>query len=335
MKLPGRTVLITGAASGVGRAMALNIAARGGRIVAWDIDEARFEGADGGTAWRRARLGGRRRRRARQGLRRRREHRARSTSSSTTPASSAGGGSSRCPDEQIEKTMGVNTLALFWTTRAFLPGMIERRSRARRDRRVGRGPDGRVGARGLHCQQVRGRRVRRRAAVGARRIAPGVKTTIVCPYYINTGMFDGVRTRFPLLLPILDEAKVSARIVRAIEKGPAAPGDAAARALRAAAADAARGRVRRAGVVPGIESRDGSFPRPPPRPPATAPDERMRRDSRTVRAAGGAPLDDGEDHRCRAGGAAAAPARARSSSGARKSARPSRRISASTRSKRS
>jgi all-trans-retinol dehydrogenase (NAD+) len=50
------------------------------------------------------------------------------------------------------------------------------------------------------------------------RIAPGVKTTIVCPYYINTGMFDGVRTRFPLLLPILDEATVAARIVRAIEQ---------------------------------------------------------------------------------------------------------------------
>jgi all-trans-retinol dehydrogenase (NAD+) len=50
------------------------------------------------------------------------------------------------------------------------------------------------------------------------RIAPGVKTTLACPYYINTGMFDGVRTRFPLLLPILKEAEVAARIIRAIEK---------------------------------------------------------------------------------------------------------------------
>jgi all-trans-retinol dehydrogenase (NAD+) len=45
-----------------------------------------------------------------------------------------------------------------------------------------------------------------------------VKTTIICPYYIDTGMFEGVRTRFPLLLPILQEADVAARIVRAIEK---------------------------------------------------------------------------------------------------------------------
>ena len=26
----------------------------------------------------------------------------------------------------------------------------------------------------------------------------GVHTTVVCPYYINTGMFDGVRTRYQL-----------------------------------------------------------------------------------------------------------------------------------------
>jgi len=30
----------------------------------------------------------------------------------------------------------------------------------------------------------------------------GIKTTIVCPYYINTGMFDGVNSPNPLL-PIL------------------------------------------------------------------------------------------------------------------------------------
>jgi len=29
-----------------------------------------------------------------------------------------------------------------------------------------------------------------------------VRTTCICPYYINTGMFDGVKTNF--LLPILD-----------------------------------------------------------------------------------------------------------------------------------
>ncbi|NJN63763.1 MAG: SDR family NAD(P)-dependent oxidoreductase, partial [Acidobacteria bacterium] len=47
---------------------------------------------------------------------------------------------------------------------------------------------------------------------------PALKTTVVCPFFINTGMFDGVKTRIPLLLPILEEAYVVKRIVRAIER---------------------------------------------------------------------------------------------------------------------
>jgi all-trans-retinol dehydrogenase (NAD+) len=45
-----------------------------------------------------------------------------------------------------------------------------------------------------------------------------IHTTIVCPYYINTGMFAGVKTRFSFLLPILEQEKVAERIVQAIAK---------------------------------------------------------------------------------------------------------------------
>jgi all-trans-retinol dehydrogenase (NAD+) len=48
-----------------------------------------------------------------------------------------------------------------------------------------------------------------------------VNTLTVCPHYIGTGMFDGVQTKFPWLLPILDEAKVAAKILRSVEKGKA------------------------------------------------------------------------------------------------------------------
>lgn len=44
----------------------------------------------------------------------------------------------------------------------------------------------------------------------------GVKTTCVCPYYINTGMFNGVKSRFSLLLPILQPEYVAAKMVDAI-----------------------------------------------------------------------------------------------------------------------
>ncbi len=30
-----------------------------------------------------------------------------------------------------------------------------------------------------------------------------VHTLCVCPFYINTGLFDGVKTKLPLILPIL------------------------------------------------------------------------------------------------------------------------------------
>jgi len=47
----------------------------------------------------------------------------------------------------------------------------------------------------------------------------GVKTTCVCPYYINTGMFDGVKGHF--LLPILQPDYVVSKIVTAIKRNQA------------------------------------------------------------------------------------------------------------------
>jgi all-trans-retinol dehydrogenase (NAD+) len=54
-----------------------------------------------------------------------------------------------------------------------------------------------------------------------RRQKSSVKTTVVCPYYVNTGLFAGARSRFPRLMPILDEADVAARAVRAVEQNKA------------------------------------------------------------------------------------------------------------------
>jgi short-subunit dehydrogenase len=47
------------------------------------------------------------------------------------------------------------------------------------------------------------------------RSASGVRVTTVLPYYIHTGMFDGVRSR---LIPILQPEDVARRILRAIER---------------------------------------------------------------------------------------------------------------------
>ena len=47
-----------------------------------------------------------------------------------------------------------------------------------------------------------------------KQLKTGVGVTTVTPYYINTGMFDGVKSN----IPILDQNKVAKRIIKAIEK---------------------------------------------------------------------------------------------------------------------
>ena len=122
-----------------------------------------------------------------------------------------------CSDAAIERTFQVNTLALFWTTRAFLPGMIER----------GRGHVVTIAsAAGLSgVSRLTDYCASKFAAVGfdeslrleMRRLGHPVRTTVVCPYYIDTGMFQGVKTRFPWLLPILKPDYVARKILAAIE----------------------------------------------------------------------------------------------------------------------
>jgi all-trans-retinol dehydrogenase (NAD+) len=124
-------------------------------------------------------------------------------------------------DECIEQTFAVNSLALFWTTKAFLPAMTARGSAhlvtvasaagligTSRETDYAAGKFAAVGFNESLRQELR-------------RIAPGVKTNVVCPYYIDTGVFTGVKTRFPLLLPILREQDVADRILRAIQRDEA------------------------------------------------------------------------------------------------------------------
>jgi all-trans-retinol dehydrogenase (NAD+) len=123
-----------------------------------------------------------------------------------------------CNDEAIQRTMAVNTLALFWTCKAFLPDMI--RMQTGHIVTVASAA-GVIGVRKLvdYCTS-------KWAAVGfdeslrmeLHETAPNVKTTIVCPYYIDTGLFAGVTTRFSWLLPILKEDRVAQRIVEAIAR---------------------------------------------------------------------------------------------------------------------
>lgn len=119
----------------------------------------------------------------------------------------------------VRRTFEVNTLALYWVTQALLPAMIDR----------GRGhvvtiasASGLIGVARLTDYSAS-----KWAAIGfdeSLRVEmatarTGVTTTVVCPFYIDTGMFDGVKTRFDLLLPILDPDHVVAKTWAAVERG--------------------------------------------------------------------------------------------------------------------
>jgi len=221
-EIAGRHALVTGGASGIGRLMAKKLAALGGRVSIWDINAANLEAV---VAELRAIPGCQA-----QGFvcdvsdRAQVYARADETTAAAGPVdiliNNAGVVSGKdfldLPDEKIEATFDVNVLALFWTGKAFLPSMISR----------GSGhivtiasASGLIGVARLGDYSAS-----KWAAIGfdeslraeLRTIAPHVITTVICPYYINTGMFRGVRSRFPFLLPILEEDYVAEQVVRSI-----------------------------------------------------------------------------------------------------------------------
>jgi short-subunit dehydrogenase len=221
-EVAGRNVLITGAASGIGRLMALKAAAKGANLVLWDIDEAGLAKlvaeirANSGRAFSyRCDVS------RHQDVYRVAEQVRTDVGMVDVLINNAGVISGKplleCSDEQIQRTMDVNTMAHFWTVRAFLPDMI----RASRGHIVTIASAGGI----IGVSRMIDYCASKFAAFGfdealrmeIRKNRWRVKTTVVCPFYINTGMFAGVRSRFPWLLPILDEDLVAERIIHAIQ----------------------------------------------------------------------------------------------------------------------
>jgi all-trans-retinol dehydrogenase (NAD+) len=223
-EIAGRHVLVTGGASGIGRLLAHRMAALGGRVSVWDIRRDALEAVVSelekwgpGPAHgfvcdvsRRAEV----------------YRVAEETIAAGGPVdilvNNAGVVSGRplleLPDEKIEATFAINALSLFWTSKAFLPAMVER----------GRGHLVTIASASalIGVAKLTDYAASKWAAMGfdeslraeLRRSSPALRTTVVCPYYIDTGMFRGVKSRFPRLLPILHENDVAERIVRAVQR---------------------------------------------------------------------------------------------------------------------
>jgi all-trans-retinol dehydrogenase (NAD+) len=219
----GRIALVTGGAAGIGRLLALELAMRGALPVIWDLDEARvvettaeLDRVSGGKAH-----GYVCDVRDPEAVAATAASVRRDVGDPQVLVNNAGVVSGarllEIPNEKIRRTFDVNVLALFWVTKAFLPAMLAA------DRGHVVTVASAAGLVGVARQTDYS--ASKHAAVGfdeslrveLHQIAPHVVTTVVCPYYIDTGMFEGVRTRIPFLLPILRPAPVAAKIADAIE----------------------------------------------------------------------------------------------------------------------
>ena len=223
-ELAGRHVLVTGGASGIGRCVALRMAALGSRVSVWDIrrealDAVVSELEKGGPQPARGFVCDVSRR---EDVYRVAEETRAAGGPVEILVNNAGVVSGRplleLPDDKIEATFAINVMGLFWTTKAFLPAMVER----------GRGHLVTIASASalIGVAKLSDYAASKWAAMGfdeslraeLRKTAPALRTTVVCPYYVDTGMFRGVKSRFPRLLPILREDDVAARIVRAVQR---------------------------------------------------------------------------------------------------------------------
>lgn len=222
-EIRGALTLITGAASGFGKLLALKVAQEGGHLALIDIDERGLEETAevcrgyGVQVWpyvvdlssREEIFNAADRIKAEAGP----------VDILVNNAGVVTGTSFReAPVEKIEATFAVNTLAHFWTVKAFLEEMI---ARNRGHIVTISSAAGIIGVRKLadYCASkfaVFGFTESLRAEFKKEGI--NIKTTIVAPYYAKTGMFEGVTTRFSWLLPFLEPEYVVERIFRAIKK---------------------------------------------------------------------------------------------------------------------
>ncbi|NXB32834.1 RDHE2 dehydrogenase, partial [Eulacestoma nigropectus] len=221
----GEIVLITGGGSGIGRLLAVKFASLGATLVLWDINQ---EGLN--YTVRLAKENGAGRVHSyicdcskKQDVYRVADQVKKEVGDVSILINNAGIVIGKkfldSPDSLLEKTMEVNTMAHFWTYKAFLPAMMA----ANHGHLVSL----------ASCAALRG--VSQLSDYCASKFAAagfaesidmemrtlrktGVKTTIVYPFVINTGMFDGLKTRWPRVFPILDPEYVAERIITAVRQ---------------------------------------------------------------------------------------------------------------------
>jgi len=218
MQLQDKTVLITGGASGIGKLMGRLFLERGARLVIWDIDQNKVENTLAefkslGTVYS-----------------------YRVDVSSTVEINKTaqqlkkevgtidilinnagivvGKYFSEHSGTDILKTMEINALAPMYVTNEFLPAMLKQNSGhiCNIASAAGTVSNPKMSVYAASKWSVVGWSDSLRVEMKQQKKNVGVTT--IMPYYINTGMFDGVRSKLPILKP----ERAAKTIVRAIEK---------------------------------------------------------------------------------------------------------------------
>jgi all-trans-retinol dehydrogenase (NAD+) len=222
--LKNKKILITGAGSGIGRLLSVYFANEGAELVLWDINKDNLDKVSkeindtGGKAFPyKCDVSDK------NAVYKTAERVKKDIGRINILINNAGVVSGKpflkCTDEEIMRTMNVNILSHFWTVRSFLPDMIKSDSGHIVTISSAAGLIG-VSSLADYCAS-------KFAAFGfdesirmelRKQKIKGVKTTCVCPFYINTGMFNGVKSRFSFILPIYDEKKAAFKIFKAIKK---------------------------------------------------------------------------------------------------------------------
>jgi all-trans-retinol dehydrogenase (NAD+) len=218
-----KIILITGGASGIGRLVGLMLAKRGAKIVVWDVnaeniekleEEARAESlfikgfvcdvSNKDEVYKladkiKAEIG--------------------EVDILINNAGVVSGSTFlKTSDEKILTSMNINVNAAFWTTKAFLPSMIARNSGHLVNISSAAGIIGVTGLADYSASKFAVFGFHEAIRMELRRLKSRVQSTIVCPFFIDTGMFQGVKTRFSFLLPILKPEYAAKKICQAIIK---------------------------------------------------------------------------------------------------------------------
>ncbi len=224
LKPEGKNILITGAASGIGKLLAEMMAEAGGNLILLDINEEglnrfkeKYKGENIHIWTYRVDLT------SREEIERVAKEIKRDTGNRVDIIVNNAGIVTGKPfiessTDEIEKSFRINTLAHFWIVKAFIDEMVKRNS--------GHivtiaSAAGIIGVKKLsdYCAAkfaVFGFTESLRMEFKMDNI--DIKTTIVAPFYIDTGMFKGVKSKVPWLLPIMKPEDAVRKIFKAIIK---------------------------------------------------------------------------------------------------------------------